>query len=139
MNIWEKKTGYSKRFPKLDIQQMLKEAETVDAGNGEGGLQRVLQRLEKECTRPADPDKVRRSKRMTEIAIAVSQEYEIDADVTEGLWYVNATLYLAGSEYMDDLKDRLAALLALCDHFALLPDPQNEHGVILALTCRTHL
>ena len=138
MSIWETKTIYSKRFPKMDIEQTLKGKDGMSSNNDvEEALQRFHEQIKETSTLPDDLAKVLKSKQMTELAISISELYEIDTDVVEGCGYVSVTMRLDYAAYMGELKERLAEMFCLCDDFAFFQNPQDGMGIILSLTCHS--
>lgn len=136
-----KKVIYSKRFPQTDdieleeaIQQSADNPKKKYIPEGES----IIDYIEKNrkyvpnLRRIADKDK------FINWVIALSEEYEIDADLKEYEGYYIADFYMCSASYTGYIKKMLDVIFLLADEFSLFPPKDDSYDVLFSFTYHTH-
>lgn len=133
----EERVLYSKRFPRVDIEQILKDIRIVDAGL-KAEFADLCKQAAVEPIFPETEEKRFTSRLMMRQAIAMSERYDVDVDITEGHQRVTVTLFLDYGPYLGGLRDCIAMLFELCDSFMIGTAPNSDKDFAVSFWCYTY-
>jgi len=108
---------YSKRFPKVNLTGFGKEQGAADDGILKPPMpfEEFCKRLVEKSAYFINPYKMIWRQKFIDLAIGLSEEYEIDMDIKEYLYYISVNMYLDSASCAGNLKSMFAALLTMCD------------------------
>lgn len=129
----EGKVIFSRRFPDLDFEQMLKDRKPPEPSEIEPA---PLEALEKAMAFIPNQEKIAVCSRFIELAKHIALAFKIDTEITQFEHYFRVALVLYSCDYMGMVKKYLVELMSMADHIAF--QSGNHMFVIISLDCRTH-
>ena len=130
---------YSRHYPPIDEEKEMWEAEEFcrnDPGYIETplpSLAEILATAEAKYTYKLRPDVVEASQKFIELAIGLSEAYEINLDLTKHDRYICATMDIAFASYSGEIKHRLDALMAIADRVSLFYNKSKPDYIVASI------
>ena len=139
MELFKNGIVYSRHYPPIDAEKEMREAEEFcrnDPGYIETptpSLAEILARAETKYTYERRLDAVEASQKFIELAIGLSEAYEINLDLTKHERYICATMDIAFTPYSGEIKHRLDALMAIADSVSLFYNKSKPDYVVASI------
>ena len=130
---------YSRHYPPIDEEKEMRETEEScqnDPGYIETpmpSLAEILARAEAKYTYKRRPNAAEASQIFIELAIGLSEAYEISLDLTRHDRYICATMDIAFASYSGEIKHRLDALMAIADRVSLFYNKSKPDYVVASI------
>ena len=130
---------YSRHYPPIDAEKEMREAEEFcrnDPGYIETpmpSLAEILARAKAKYTYKHRLNAVEASQIFIELAIDLSEAYEINLDLTRHDRYICATMDIAFASYSGEIKHRLDALMAIADCVSLFYNKSKPDYVVTSI------
>ena len=130
---------YSRHYPPIDAEKEMREAEEFcrnDPGYIETpmpSLAEILATAEAKYTYKLRPDAAKASQIFIELAIGLSEAYEINLDLTRHDRYICATMDIAFGPYSGGIKHRLDALMAIADRVSLFYNKSKPDYIVTSI------
>lgn len=128
------KVIYSKRFPRQNIDEPPKGREVPEEFLPAKPLvssRAYLNRIAKNSTYLPNPDKMAKQERFINLAVALSENYEIDMEITDCLHYISVTMHLDCAYCTGELKALFTELIVMCDCISSFTSPSCDFIISL--------
>lgn len=137
----KRKEIYSKRFPK-HVEELFKETpddfEFKRTKNSVPEGENIIDYFEKNTEYVPHPKRIADSGKFVHLVKAISEDYQIDADLVEEEAYYLATFYMDYCSYSGYLKKMLNMVSILADEFSVFSPKDNSCDFQLCYTYHTH-
>ena len=139
MELFKDGVIYSRHYPEFDAEKAMREAGEFcrnDPGYPETpmpSLEEFLARAEARYAYERRPNAVEASQKFIELAIGLSEAYEINLDLTRHERYICATMDIAFGPYSGEIKHRLDALMAVADRVSLFYNKSKPDYIIASI------
>jgi len=136
----ETKIIYSKRFPKVDLNEFCKGQGGTDDDIFEPPVpfETFRKRLAENSTYIVNPTKLKWRQEFIDMAVRLSSEYEIDMDIEDHLYYISVCMYLGSASCVGRLKALFTLLLSMCDRITCLTTKNGTSDFTITLDYHTH-
>ena len=130
---------YSRHYPEIDEERAMQEAGEFcrnDPGDLETptpSLEEILARAEARYTYKRRPNAAESTQKFIELAIGLSEAYEINLDLIKHDHHICATMDIAFGPYSGEVKHRLDALMAIADRVSLFYNKSKPDYVVASI------
>ena len=130
---------YSRHYPPIDAEKEMRDAEEFCRNDPSyietpmPSLTEILARTETKYTYKHRPDAAKASQIFIELAIGLSEAYEINLDLTKHDRYICATMDIAFASYSGEIKHRLDALMAIADSVSLFYNKSKPDYIVTSI------
>lgn len=137
-----KKVIYTKRFPKISIEELgdalqsNKDFVSLTAEQ-ESGYDFINHLLNESNYLPVSA-RIEQKEVFTNKIITFSTEYELDADVTEYFGYILANIYIEPGVFSGRIKELFTNILCMADTFSFAASRENAAVWLVSLLYYTH-
>ena len=130
---------YTKRFPKIPIEEWMEESsdefiEKFDTDNQTGT--EFIENLMKNTTYELVESRMKNKDVFIEKVKRLSLDYEIDADIAEHISSINVRLYIDIALYSGYVKSLFTEIITMADELSFLP--ADDCRILLTLEYYTH-
>lgn len=136
----ESKIIYSKRFPRLSVEDFLKE-------HDDGELELLIQpeppatlfkRIIEDNEYVFNPDKAAGRQKFIDLAKELSSDFEIDMKIEDCTYYITVTMYLDCATCAGSLKSMFAELITMSDRISSFIYADDTCDFVISLEYYTH-
>lgn len=128
------KVIYSKHFPRLNSDEPLKDCELPEellSAKPPVSCKEFCGRIAQNSTYLPNPDKMAKQERFINLAVALSENYEIDMEITDCLHYISVTMHLDCAYCTGELKALFTELIVMCDCISSFTSPSCDFIISL--------
>lgn len=136
-----RKVIYSKRFPHQLMDGLLKDLEVpedIPPAKALVSYSAFCDRIAKNNTYLPNPDKIAKKERFINLAVTLSENYEIDMEITDHFYLISVTMYLRCSYCTGELKSLFTELIVMCDSISSFTSHSDPCDFIISLDYYTH-
>lgn len=135
----EGKLIFSKRFPRLDADEMRAQAaEDPLESAPPPSFDKFLREVRENSVYVPIPDKIARRQRFIDLAKQLCLDYEIDTEIKEYGHFISVNLHLYCGAYTGTLKRMLSELVSMCDRVCSFRPKTGPYDLTLSLDYYTH-
>ena len=127
---------YSRHYPEIDVERTVQEDGEFcqnDPRIPTPSLEEILARAEARYTYECRPNAAEASQKFIELAIGLSEAYEINLDLTKHDRHICATMDIAFAPYSGEVKHRLDALMAIADRVSLFYNKSKPDYIVASI------
>ena len=130
---------YSRHYPEIDVEKAMLDAGELCRNDPDcltipaPSVEEILARAEARYTYRRRPSAAEVSQQFIELAIGLSEAYEISLDLTMHEQYICATMDVAFGPYFGEVKRRLDALMAIADRVSLFYNKSKPDYVVASI------
>lgn len=136
-----RKVIYSKRFPRQLMDELLKNREVpkdILPAKPSVSYKAFCDRIAKNSTYQPNPDKIAKKERFINLAVTLSESYEIDMEITDHFYFISVTMYLTCAYCTGELKSLFTELIVMCDGISSFLSHSDPCDFIISLDYYTH-
>lgn len=132
---------YSKRFPHQELEDILESQGIPDdllPAEPDESFQAFCRRIEENSICISRPDKQAERERFINLAVNLSESYEIDMEITDYFYHISVTMYLNCASCSGELKSLFTKLIVMCDRISSFISRSDPCDFIISLEYNTH-
>lgn len=139
MELFKNGIIYSRHYPQIDAEKEMREAEEFCRNDPDyhetptPSIEEILAATEAKYTYERRVDAPEVSQKFIELAIGLSEAYEISLDLTKHERHICATMDIAFGPYSGGLKHRLDALMAIADSVSLFYNKSKPNYIVASV------
>ena len=130
---------YSRHYPEIELEKAPQKVGEFCRNNPDyretptPSLEKLLARAEARYTYKRRSDAAEASQKFIELAIGLSEAYEINLDLTKHERYICARMDIAFAPYSGEVKHRLDALMAIADRVSLFYNTSKPDYIVASI------
>ena len=122
---------YSRHYPEIDREFYQNDPDHLETPTP--SIKEILVRAEARYTYERRPNAAEASQKFIDLAIALSEAYEINLDLTKHERHICARMDIAFAPYSGEVKHRLDALMAIADRVSLFYNKSKPDYVVASI------
>ena len=122
---------YSRHYPEIDGEFYQNDPDHLETPAP--SLKEILARAEARYTYERRPNAAESTQKFIELAIGLSEAYEINLDLIKHDRHICATMDIAFAPYSGEVKHRLDALMAIADRVSLFYNKSKPDYVVASI------
>ena len=122
---------YSRHYPEIDREFYQNDPDHLETPTP--SIKEILVRAEARYTYERRPDAAEASQKFIDLAIGLSEAYEINLDLIKHDRHICATMDIAFAPYSGEVKHRFDALMAIADRVSLFYNKSKPDYIVASI------